>query len=384
MNFEFATANRIIFGSGKIREVSRIAAGLGRRIFLVRGKHVEGLESFFQDLEDAGFVVTPYHVTAEPDIECIETGRQSARAANCQVVIAVGGGSILDSGKAIAALATNDRPVMDYLEVVGQGLPLEKPALPVIAVPTTAGTGSEVTRNAVITVRSQRVKVSLRSPSMLPRVAVVDPALTLTLPPAVTASSGMDALTQVLEPFVSCKANVMVDLFCQEGLSCAAGSLLRAYQHGDDLAAREKMAWASLLGGLALANAGLGAVHGFAGPLGGLYTAPHGALCAALLAPVVRVNVRALMSRQPENPALARYEKIARLLTADANATLEQGIRWLEAISRALQIPGLGAYGISSADFSLIAAKAAASSSMKGNPLALTPQELVEILEMAL
>jgi alcohol dehydrogenase class IV len=219
---------------------------------------------------------------------------------------------------------------------------------------------------------------------MLPKVAVVDPELTISLPPEQTASSGMDALTQVLEPFVSRKANPLVDLFCKEGLSCAADGLLPAYTNGDNLDARRKMAWASLLGGLALANTGLGAVHSFAGPLGGLYAAPHGALCAALLAPVVRVNVETLQSNQPDHPALQRYLQIAQILTSDPMATIEMGIRWLEDITQALHIPGLHVYGVVYQDFPTIVEKAAASSSMRGNPAELTSAEMVRMLEMAL
>ncbi len=384
LSFDFATAQRIVFGSGKIAELGNITVSFGRRVLLVRGKHLTGLETVQSDLERLGLEVSPFIVNGEPDIACIEAGIQSAREARCDVVIAVGGGSVLDAGKALAALAVNEGPILDYLEVVGKGLPLTKSPLPLIAVPTTAGTGSEVTRNAVVTVPQQRVKVSLRSPLMLPKVAIVDPLLTVSLPPAITASSGMDALTQVLEPFVSRKANPMVDLFCQEGLTHAAGSLLTAYQHGTDVKARQSMAWASLLGGLSLANAGLGAVHGFAGPLGGLFDAPHGALCAALLAAVVRVNVETLLASQPDHPAVQRYQKIAHILTSDPGAAIAQGVDWLERLTRELEIPGLRAYGVTPADFSIIIEKAVVSSSMKGNPVALSPKELTRILEMAM
>lgn len=383
MNFDFATAGRIIFGKGKIDEVPRLAADCGRRILLVRGKKATGLEPFFDRLERAGLSVSPFVVSGEPAVRDVEAGARLAGETQSQVVVAIGGGSVLDAGKAIAALATNDGPILDYLEVVGKGLPLTRPCLPVIAVPTTAGTGSEVTRNAVMTVPEQRVKVSLRSPGMLPRVAVIDPLLTLSLPPEITASSGMDALTQVLEPYVSRKANPLVDLFCQEGLRRAAGSLQTACEHGDDIEARENMVFTSLLGGLALANAGLGAVHGFAGPLGGYYNAPHGALCAALLAPVVRVNIETLRGASPRHPVLARYLQIAQWLTDNPQANLEDGIRWLENLTRSLNIPGLRAYGVSPQDYSTLIEKAAASSSMKGNPADLTSREMRRILEMA-
>ncbi|GAP14762.1 alcohol dehydrogenase, class IV [Longilinea arvoryzae] len=383
MNFDFATANRILFGNGKVHEVARIVASYGRQTLLIHGRHAAGVETLRSDLESAGVNVVDYISSGEPDVPSIERGVQSAREKQIEVVIAIGGGSVLDTGKAVAALVANDRPILDYLEVVGQGLPLIKPVLPVIAIPTTAGTGSEVSRNAVISVPEKRVKVSLRSPAMLPKVAVVDPQLTLSLPPVITANSGLDALTQVLEPYVSRKANPMTDLFCKEGLQLAARSLRAAYEHGDDLTAREGMSWASLLGGLALANAGLGAVHGFAGPLGGLYDAPHGALCAALLAPVMRVNSETFLRTQPDHPAVARYADIACFLTGNPAARIEDGIQWLEDLTQALNIARLRAFGISPRDFQLIIEKASVSSSMKGNPIELSSSELLRILEMA-
>lgn len=384
MNIDFATANRILVGSGKVREVRKIAVEFGRRVLLVRGKHATGIDLLRADLEKDGYEVIEYLVSGEPDIRVVESGVQQVRDVGGEIVIAAGGGSVLDAGKAIAGLALNDGPILDYLEVVGKGLPLTKPVLPLIAIPTTAGTGSEVTRNAVITVPERRVKVSLRSPKLLPKLAVVDPQLTLTLPPAVTASSGMDALTQVLEPFVSKKANPLTDLFCQEGLQQAGRYLLMACEHGDNLAAREAMSWVSILGGLSLANAGLGAVHGFAGPLGGLFEAPHGAICAALLPSVVQVNYEILAKNQPGHPAAARYAKIAQLLTNDPGASIADGVRWLEDLVNRLHIAPLRSYGISTRDFPLIVEKAAASSSMKGNLVELSAQDLVRILEMAL
>ncbi len=252
----------------------------------------------------------------------IDRARIAARQSRCDLVIGFGGGSAIDTGKAVAAMLTNPGEILDYLEVVGRNQVIKVPPLPYIAIPTTAGTGSEVTRNAVITEPVKQVKVSLRSPLLLPRLAVVDPQLTLSLPPAVTASTGMDALAQVIEPFVSKRANAFVDLFCRAGIKSAAGSLLRAYQTGEDEEAREGMAFTSLMGGLALANAGLGAVHGFAGPVGGLYGAPHGVVCACLLSPVIQVNVRALVAREPDHIALKKYQEIAQLVTGKENATV--------------------------------------------------------------
>ncbi len=242
------------------------------------------------------------------------------------LVVGMGGGSVIDAAKAIAALLTNPGDPLDYLEVIGRGLPLANACAPMMAIPTTAGTGAEVTRNAVLASPAHRVKVSLRSASMLPDVAIVDPELTLSMPPAVTAATGLDALTQCLEPFVSHLATPLTDGFCREGLARAARSLRRAYHHGSDVAARRDMALASLCGGLALANAKLGAVHGFAGPIGGMFDAPHGAVCARLLPLVMTANVRALEERSPNSPALVRYAEVAKIVTGDADASIADGV----------------------------------------------------------
>jgi alcohol dehydrogenase class IV len=236
----------------------------------------------------------------------------------------------------------------------------------------------------VLAVPEQKVKVSLRSPFMLPRLAIVDPEMTYNLPPAVTASTGMDALTQVIEPYVSIRANELVDLYCREGIARAARSLRLVYQEGDNVQGRADMAWASLLGGLCLANAGLGAVHGFAAPIGGMFPAPHGAVCARLLPLVVEANCRALKERQPENPAISRYTEIARILTGRQAATIEDGIDWLKQLCSDLKIPALSEYGVSKADIAILVQKSTAASSMKANPIPLTASELADILEKAL
>jgi alcohol dehydrogenase class IV len=299
------------------------------------------------------------------------------------LVVAMGGGSAIDAGKAMAALLTNPRPPLEYLEVVGQGKPLTVPPAPLVAIPTTAGTGAEVTRNAVLASEPHRVKVSLRSPMMLPRLAVVDPELTRDLPPETTACTGLDALTQLIEAFVGTRASPMTDAVCREGMGRVARSLRRAYFHGDDLDARQDMSLAALFGGLALANAGLGAVHGFAGPIGGMFDAPHGAVCAALLPHVVAMNVRALKDRQPESAALHRYDEMARILLGDVRAHATDGVVWIQELCAALRITPLGSYGITRIDFERVIAKASVASSMKPNPIRLTPDELESILEHA-
>jgi alcohol dehydrogenase class IV len=383
MRFEFATATHIIFGAGTLREVGEIAAELGHRALVVTGRAVERAGPLLDRLSGAGIGVAVFAVEGEPTTEAARQGTEWAREAACDLVVGFGGGSALDTGKAIAALLTNGGDPLDYLEVIGNGKPLTLPSAPYMAIPTTAGTGAEVTRNAVLASPEHRVKVSLRSPLMLPRLALVDPELTYSLPQEVTASTGLDALTQVMEPFVSSKANPLTDALCREGMGRAARSLRRAYEQGDDTAAREDMALVSLFGGLALANAKLGAVHGFAGPLGGMYPGPHGAICARLLPYAVEVNVRALRARAPESPALRRYDEIAQIVTGDVEATAEDGVAWLRELCDALEVPALSAYGLTREGFPALIEKAAVASSMKGNPIKLNPEEMDEILERA-
>jgi alcohol dehydrogenase class IV len=380
MRFEFATATRILFGAGSAREAAAQATRLGTRPLIVTGKDTARAAFLSESLPDS--VTLAIH--GEPSVDAVRDGLARARESNRDVVIAIGGGSAIDAGKAIAALINNGGDPLDYLEIIGQGRPLERPAVPFIAVPTTAGTGSEVTRNAVLSSRPHRVKASLRSPYMLPRLAVVDPELTLSLPPAVTAATGLDALTQLMEAYVSCRANPLTDAVCLEGLRHAAQSLRRAYHDGSDLEARSRMCLASLFSGLALANAGLGAVHGFAAPLGGMFDAPHGAVCAALLPHAVAVNLRALRSREPENPALQRYDTAARILTGDAGAAASDLVAALRELIEELRIPPLSTYGVREADVPAVAEAASRASSMKGNPLTLTPDELRELLTAAL
>jgi alcohol dehydrogenase class IV len=323
-------------------------------------------------------------VSGEPTVDLIREGARHAQAAACDVVISIGGGSVIDAGKAIAIIATNGGEPLEFLEIVGKGRAITVPPLPFIAVPTTAGTGSEVTRNAVLGSTEHGVKASLRSPLMLPRVAVVDPELTFGLPPEVTAFTGLDALTQLIEPYVSIRANPLVDAICVDGIQRIASALRRAYHNGADRYARHDMALASLFGGLALGNAGLGVVHGFAAPLGGQWKAPHGVLCAALLPHGMAANVAGLRARAPQHPALERYSAVARLLTGRSEASVEDGIDWIRALSEELSIPALRAWGITEADLPGVAEKAAKASSMQANPLPLTEEELIAVVSAAL
>jgi alcohol dehydrogenase class IV len=384
MRFEFATATRIIFGPGTLEEVGPLASEMGSRALVVTGGTVARAAPLLDRLEAEDIDTVTFSVEGEPTTEIAREGVESARAEACDMVISFGGGSTIDTGKAIAALLTNGGTPLDYLEVIGRGQPITEPAAPMIAIPTTAGTGAEVTRNAVLASPEHHVKVSLRSPLMLPRLAVVDPTLTHTVPPEITASTGLDAFTQVLEPYVSLKANPLTDAICREGLWRAAQALRYVYEHGDDAEAREDMAMVSLFGGLALANAKLGAVHGFAGPIGGMFPAPHGAVCGRLLPAVMAVNVRVLRKRAPQSPALERYDEIAQILTGDFKANAGTGVTWVEELCDVLNVPPLSTYGITKADFPAIIEKARRSSSMKGNPVRLTSEELREILARAL
>jgi alcohol dehydrogenase class IV len=390
VTFEFATAGRVVFGAGARRQLAPAVAALGvKTVLLVTGRDPRRAAEIVADLEKLGVSVAgSVVITGEPTVADAREGAVAARGARVGAVVAIGGGSALDAGKAIAALAANEGEPLDYLEVVGAGRPLARPSLPVAAVPTTAGTGSEVTRNAVLAVPEAGVKASLRDPSMLPRLAIVDPDFLAPLPRAVIASGGLDALSQNIEPYLSARANPLTDALAREGITRSARALRRAYESGlqDDPDARSDLALASLCGGLCLANSGLGAVHGFAAPAGGMFGAPHGAICAALLPHVLAVNLRALRARAADHPALARLRELAALL-ADAAAddvTAEDGIAFVADLCRALDIPGLGHHGMTTADIPALVAKAKVASSMRGNPLPLTDAELTEIAERAL
>jgi len=382
--FEFHSAGRIIFGSGRIKDLPGLALEFGHAALLVSSKTNPAADAVIAALELTGITVTCWIISSEPDIDTVQRAEALARESACNLVIGLGGGSALDTGKAVAAMLTNSGEVLDYLEVAGSGKTLRQPSAPFIAIPTTSGTGSEVTRNAVLAVPEQRVKVSIRSALMLPRVALVDPELTLSVPPQITATTGMDALTQVLEPFVSNRANPISDLTSRAGLERAAHWLAVAYRDGHNLAAREGMAFASLMGGLSLSNAGLGAVHGFAGAIGGMFDAPHGAICASLLPHVVSVNVSALQKRSPDSPVLERYTEIAQILTGSQHASIAEGIASLETLQADLRIANLSTLGVTAADIPALVEMAQKASSMKANPITLLPEELAEILTAAL
>lgn len=383
MRFEFATATRIIFGPGTVEETGSIAEKMGQRAFVITGRSVERAQPLIGQLNDTGIEVTQFSIPGEPTTQLALAAVEEARRQICDVVIGMGGGSVLDTGKVVAALLTNSGQLMDYLEVIGKGQPLNRKSAPFVAIPTTAGTGTEVTSNSVLDSPEHRVKVSMRSPYMLPDLALIDPELTYSMPGPITAVTGLDAFTQLLEAFVSVHANPLTDGICREGLQRAARSLKRVYLDGQEVAARRDMCLASLFGGLALANAKLGAVHGIAGPLGGMYHAAHGALCAGLLPVVMEANIKALGSRAENSPALDRYIEVARLVTGSPAARAADGIAWVRNLCVQLEIKPLAAYGIEEKDFTDIVVKARKASSMKGNPIELTHEELLAVLHKA-
>jgi alcohol dehydrogenase class IV len=381
--FDFATAGRIVFGWDRLQELPKLAAGFGSRVLLVCGSKPKRIQPCLQLLEQNHCRVECFQVLNEPSIDTIEAGSRKARE-GFDWVLGMGGGSVLDAAKAIAIMTRQSGEVMDYLEVIGHGKPFQSPGLPMVAVPTTAGTGSEVTRNAVLSSNEHKVKVSMRHPSMLPDMALVDPALTVSCPPTITAATGLDALTQLIEPFLSCKANPMTDAFCRQGIPLAAQSIRTVVEKPEDKQARTDMALASLLGGLALANAGLGAVHGIAGPFGGMFPgAPHGAICAALLPGSLEVNHRVIKDRHPDHACLQRFDELARMINGEAHASFESMLNWVVETIVKLNIPGLGTYGFSNEHLPDLIQKSKNASSIKGNPIELTHNEIQTILQKA-
>jgi alcohol dehydrogenase class IV len=384
IRFEFATATRILFGAGTLSEAAPAAAQFGPKVVLVRGNQPGRTLGLEEALRSRGLSLQSESVSGEPTVEWLRAAAERRRPDEVSAVIACGGGSVIDAGKALAAMLANPGDPLDYLEVIGQGQPLPHPALPFIAIPTTAGTGAEVTRNAVLGSTEHRLKASLRSAGMLPKLAVVDPELAISLPANLTAYTGLDALTQLIEPFVCQRANPLTDALCREGITRVARSLRRACEAPQDLTARTEMALASLLSGLALANAGLGVVHGLAAPIGGMFPAPHGAVCAALLPHAMRVNLQALREREPASPALLRFQEISVLLTGCQGAAAADGVEWVASTCHFLGVPPLSHWGVEPEAIPTLAERARHASSMKANPISLFPQELEALLADAL
>lgn len=380
MRFEFHLHSRIIFGNHSIQRAGEIASSMGRHALLVRGSGRVPLHPLTDQLRAAGVSWVEYAVGHEPDVEVISAGLSLAKAAVVDHLIAFGGGSVMDTAKAIAALLTNPGELNDYLEVVGKGMPVDLPGLPLLAIPTTSGTGSEVTRNAVVSLQVPAVKVSMRGKGMGAKVALVDPTLTYSLPPNITAQSGMDALTQVIEAYCSKNASPLTDAIALDGILRGSRSILTAYRNGQDPAAREDMALTSLYSGIALSQAGLGAVHGFAGVLGAMVGAAHGAICACLLPAVLKANLGTALGQSHE-PLIDKFRRMAEILSDGKSSEPDEVAIWARTLCRKLHIPGLAELGVRRSDFPEIISRAAASSSMQKNPFVLPPEILKQILD---
>lgn len=381
MTFTFSTAGRIVFGAGVAKSLPQIVTECGARVFLVTGSHLDEDEPPAVGL---GTDRRVWRVTSEPTVGSVTETLAAARDFEPDVLVAIGGGSVIDTAKSVGILLRNGGSPLDYLEIIGAGRPLHPATVPVIAVPTTAGTGAEVTANSSILSPEHRAKASLRSHAMLPAVAIVDPLLTLTCPPSVTAASGLDALTQCLEPLTSNRANPVTDALAAKGLRHAARGLRRTFETGSDVDARTDMSLCSLLGGMALANAKLGAAHGIAAVLSGRVSGAHGEICAAVLPGCTAINVRALVARDPESRALSWYKEAACILTGDPAATIDHGIAWIRETVRMLDVPALRQIGLMEADIPDVAREAMRASSMQGNPVVLTEDEITGILHASM
>ncbi|MEH0022396.1 MAG: iron-containing alcohol dehydrogenase [Desulfobacter sp.] len=385
--FNFFTPQRLVFGAGTLAQLPGICLGFGRQILVVTGKSSFLSTPAWQSLEkgwqEKGCGVYQVSVSGEPCPDDVDSAVAMHRNRDIDMVVAIGGGSVLDAGKAISAMMCETGPVMDFLEGVGTCSPDGK-KLPFIAVPTTSGTGSEATKNAVISRPGpDGFKKSLRHNNFVPDIAVVDPALTLTCPPDITAACGMDALTQLLEAYVSVKASPVTDALCLSGLKDFGPALLRAVENDpEDIHARTRLSYGAYMSGLALANAGLGTVHGFASVIGGLTRMSHGHVCGTLLAETTKAVIDRLGLSGKDHPGLARYAaaaKAAGLAAPDLShdractALIDALFLWTEKTA----MPGLGAYGITKDQVLPIAQK----TGQKNTPARLGVQELAAILE---
>jgi alcohol dehydrogenase class IV len=383
--FEFTTAPRIVFGAGAAARLTELTRAFGDRVLLVLGGASANRSGLAARLRNELSPCAEARCADEPSVDEVDRAVAAGRAGHCDVVVAVGGGSVLDCGKAAAGMMTNPGSLIDYLEGVGVGRTIEALPLPMIAVPTTAGTGSEVTKNAVIS--GPGYKKSVRSPLLIPKVALVDPELTYSMPSEVTASCGMDALTQLIESYLSKNASPMTDGLALRGIVAAGQSLARAFADPSDAEAREGMALASLLGGICLANAGLGAVHGFAAPLGAILKIPHGVACAALLPQVIRANLEAARGTAQEHRLRARFAAVAEALTGERfdakDRAIEAGLGAIARLQRDVQIPGLATLGTTEAHVAPLV-RGSRGSSMRYNPVELTDLQLEAILREAM
>ncbi|MDW3225464.1 MAG: iron-containing alcohol dehydrogenase [Paracoccaceae bacterium] len=380
MGFSFLTPGRIEFGRGTRALTAERTCAFGKTVLLVRGSSVAWVDALETELRDRGCTVTSVLSRGEPSVRDVQSALQIGRNAKVDMVLAVGGGAVIDLGKVVAALLPAPGDIMDHLEGVGAGKPLVADSLPFIAVPTTAGTGAEVTKNAVITVPDAGRKVSLRDDRMVADVAILDPALTDHTPRAQTFASGLDALTQVIEPYLSNRANPLTDAVCCAAIPAGAAALAQLAR-AEDAEARDTMAFVSLSGGLALANAGLGAVHGLAGVLGGRLGAPHGLICGRLMGPILTANRTALKKINDEG---LRFEDVARWLGQGLDIEKSDVFDALPALLDQWNVPRLGQWVTPSTDLEAIAQEAAGASSMKANPCVLSIPALIQAMQQSL
>jgi alcohol dehydrogenase class IV len=377
--FDFLTAGRIRFGRGRADTAVDAVRGFGARVLLVRGRSVAWVDGFSRALSEAGCQVTEVVCTREPDLPTLEAALALARDAGAEVVVAVGGGAVIDLGKAAAALVPSDSAVLDHLEGVGHGKPLSRDPLPFVAIPTTAGTGAEVTKNAVIAVPEAARKVSLRDDRMLPDLAIVDPNLMDHAPRSVTLSSGLDAVVQVIEPYLCNRSNPLTDALTRSAIPIGLKALNRLAR-AEDAEAREQMAFVSLCGGLALANSGLGAVHGLAGVIGGRLGAPHGLVCGRLLGPVLLANSLTLRAAGVET---SRFDEVSAWLSGGLGVSGQAAFEELSALLDRWEVARLGEWITPDTDLVEIAKEAAGSSSMRANPCVLQEDDLEGIMRAA-
>ncbi len=388
--FSIARLPRIEFGAGSIRKLPVIAAQYGKRLLIVTGaasftSSVAG-ENLFRELQATGFSWEIRRVSEEPSPQWVDATVAELQGGHFDAVIGIGGGSPLDAAKAVAGLLKPGNSVMDHLEGVGPELPYQGPSTPFIAVPTTAGTGSEATKNAVLSV-SGKFKKSFRDDRLVAEYAVVDPELLATCPPAQIAANGMDAFTQLMESYVSTRSNPLTDALALSGMEAVRDSLLALYENPADSAAQARMAYASLLSGLCLAQTGLGSVHGIVAPLGAFHPIGHGVGCGMLVTEATRLNIDLMEVREPENPALEKYTNIGKLLRVrkhvDPVGARVFVIHTLESWSRKLNLPRLLDFGVTEADIPRLVANSRGSS-MKTNPIVLTDGEIGALIRACL
>ena len=391
-DFSVSRIPRIEFGPGVLGKLPAIARGYGTKALIVTGSHSFQYSANWSvlvaGLEASGMSFQTISVSGEPSPQLVDAAVQAMRPHQIDVVIGIGGGSALDAAKAIAGLLRPGNSVMDHLEGVGPELPYHGPSVPFIAIPTTAGTGSEATRNAVLSVRGENgFKKSFRDEKLVAEYALVDPDLLATCPPEVIAANGMDALTQLLESYVSSRSTPLTDSLAWGGMKAARDGLLALHASAEDAEARNRMAYAALISGITLAQVGLGSVHGLAAPLGAFFPIPHGAACGTLIGEATRVNIDAMRRRDPHNPALEKYALVGRLLSkracpeqAEAHAAL---LEILETWTLALHLPGLGQFGVKLADIPRVVSHCRGSS-MKTNPIVLEDGEIAALLEARL